>query len=58
MSEIKYFLERKRDGPRELVAEPRGHAIDSWRDLSSNKLYFFLTPNNIKVDGPRQSNFI
>jgi len=41
MSEIKYFLERKRDGPRELVAGPRGHAIDSWRDLSSNKLYFF-----------------
>jgi len=33
MSEIKYFLERKRDRPRELVAGPRGRTIDDWRDL-------------------------
>ena len=37
MSEIKYFLERKRDGPRGLVAWRWGHE----RDRSSNKIYFF-----------------
>jgi len=32
MSEIKYFLERKRDGPRGLVVGPQGRAIDGWRE--------------------------
>ena len=53
MSEIKYFLERKRDGPRGLVAGRRGRASVTCCLIN----FIFLTSNNIKVDEPRQPNF-
>ena len=53
MSEIKYFLEKKRDRPRGLIAGRRGRASVTGRLIN----FIFLTSNNIKVDRPRQSNF-
>ena len=53
MSEIKYFLEKKRDRPRGLVAGRRGRASVTGRLIN----FIFLTSNNIKVYGPRQPNF-
>ena len=53
MSEIKYFLERKRDGPRGLVAGRWGRASVTGRLIN----FVFLTSNNIKVYEPRQPNF-
>jgi len=49
MSEIKYFLERKRDGPVGWLlggGDARGHLIN----------FIFLISNNIKIDGRRQPN--
>ena len=53
MSEIKYFLEKKRDRPRGLVAGRRGRGSVTGCLIN----FIFLTLNNLKVDGPRPPNF-